>query len=182
MTTTDNNKLHEDINLILPWYLNGTLQPDELAKVESHISLCSDCKTELERLKLVQSSVIQSDEALSIPLKEMEEDIMGRIDSYEIRNENVKGFSIWAKVSDFIESFQIPNFSPSLAMTLVVVQLVVIGVLAGKLYTQDPKTFITLSGDSTIKDDSPMFIVDFKNTTRLPKKRLESYLSILMLK
>lgn len=164
MTTVNTNEIHKDINLILPWYLNGTLKPEELAKVENHISICSECKSEIERLRLIQLSIIESSEAITVPEKQMEDDIMRRIDLYESSIKSPADFSLWAKVNQLIESFHIPNFSPALAMTLVVIQLAVIGILSGKLYTQDQK-ITTLSGNnSTIKYGGPRFIVVFNSS------------------
>ena len=41
------HSIHQEVNLLLPWYVNGTLQPDERQLVESHLKGCLRCKAEL---------------------------------------------------------------------------------------------------------------------------------------
>ena len=38
---------HGAIELLLPWYANGSLGPDETAEVEAHLHACAACQTEL---------------------------------------------------------------------------------------------------------------------------------------
>ncbi|MEO7009989.1 MAG: zf-HC2 domain-containing protein, partial [Caldimonas sp.] len=38
---------HRAIELLLPWYVNGSLEPDETAEVEAHLHACATCQTEL---------------------------------------------------------------------------------------------------------------------------------------
>lgn len=38
---------HDDIRALLPWYANGTLEPAERERVESHVDACADCAAEL---------------------------------------------------------------------------------------------------------------------------------------
>jgi anti-sigma factor RsiW len=39
--------LHQAVQALLPWYLNGTLEPAEHARVQQHLSSCADCSAEL---------------------------------------------------------------------------------------------------------------------------------------
>jgi len=56
---------HEEVALLLPWYLNGTLEPKEHRKVENYLAVCSECRLEMEELKIIQSAVIESNETIS---------------------------------------------------------------------------------------------------------------------
>lgn len=38
---------HEQAQQLLPWYINGTLEPDEKALVDAHLTECADCRAEL---------------------------------------------------------------------------------------------------------------------------------------
>ena len=38
----------EDVSLALPWYLNGTLGPEEQARITEHLQDCESCRKELE--------------------------------------------------------------------------------------------------------------------------------------
>jgi predicted anti-sigma-YlaC factor YlaD len=39
---------HEQTQELLPWYVNGTLEADEVALVDSHLAECGECRTDLE--------------------------------------------------------------------------------------------------------------------------------------
>jgi hypothetical protein len=38
---------HERVQQLLPWYVNGTLEADEAAVVETHLAECAECRAEL---------------------------------------------------------------------------------------------------------------------------------------
>lgn len=38
---------HDELAALLPWYVNGTLKGEELAKVQAHVAECPKCRTEL---------------------------------------------------------------------------------------------------------------------------------------
>ena len=51
---------HQQIQLLLPWYLNKTLQQDEQRQVESHLRNCMLCNRELVALRKLAATVKQS--------------------------------------------------------------------------------------------------------------------------
>jgi hypothetical protein len=55
-TTTD---LHQQIQLLLPWYMNQSLQPEERQQVESHIRQCLLCRRELVSLRKLAEAVTE---------------------------------------------------------------------------------------------------------------------------
>jgi len=38
---------HEQVQQLLPWYVNGTLETDEVAAVEAHLAECAECRADL---------------------------------------------------------------------------------------------------------------------------------------
>jgi anti-sigma factor RsiW len=39
---------HKQTQTLLPWYVSGVLEPEETAKVESHLDACAECRADLE--------------------------------------------------------------------------------------------------------------------------------------
>ena len=54
---------HQNVQELLPWFLNGTLQGEEAAKVEEHLRGCPGCREELECLRVMQSEYLESEMA-----------------------------------------------------------------------------------------------------------------------
>lgn len=38
---------HDRVQQLLPWYVNGTLPPDEIELVDAHLAACDECRAEL---------------------------------------------------------------------------------------------------------------------------------------
>ncbi|MEI7997099.1 MAG: hypothetical protein WCH01_19575, partial [Methylococcaceae bacterium] len=51
---------HRQLFLLLPWYLNKSLEQDELQQVESHLRNCIVCHRELVALRKLAAAVKQS--------------------------------------------------------------------------------------------------------------------------
>ena len=39
---------HDQVQRLLPWLINGTLAPEEVAMLESHLEECAECRAELQ--------------------------------------------------------------------------------------------------------------------------------------
>jgi anti-sigma factor RsiW len=39
---------HEEVQRLLPWLVNGTLAPDEIEMVETHLAECGECRAEVQ--------------------------------------------------------------------------------------------------------------------------------------
>lgn len=50
---------HDEISLLLPWYVNKTLREEELSAVESHLKICLVCKRELASLEKLSIAINQ---------------------------------------------------------------------------------------------------------------------------
>lgn len=42
------SSMHDDVQELLPWLVNGTLAPDEASRVETHLDECPECRAALE--------------------------------------------------------------------------------------------------------------------------------------
>ncbi|WP_020561798.1 S8 family serine peptidase [Methylosarcina fibrata] len=52
---------HQEIALLLPWYVNKTLHDHELKAVEKHIKVCLTCRREMAILQKISLAVNQAD-------------------------------------------------------------------------------------------------------------------------
>jgi hypothetical protein len=50
---------HQDILLLLPWYVNKTLRGAEIEKVENHLKVCLTCRREITTLHMLAAAVQQ---------------------------------------------------------------------------------------------------------------------------
>ncbi len=54
---------HQNVQELLPWFLNGTLHGEEAVKVEEHLRGCSGCREELECLRVMQAEYLETEMA-----------------------------------------------------------------------------------------------------------------------
>ena len=47
---------HKVVDVLLPWYVNGTLEDDERALVQQHLAQCERCRREVEWLQELQAA------------------------------------------------------------------------------------------------------------------------------
>jgi anti-sigma factor RsiW len=53
--------VHQRTQELLPWFVTGTLDPEESAAVEQHLLGCADCSAELSSLRVFQTAYASSD-------------------------------------------------------------------------------------------------------------------------
>lgn len=71
---------HREIIDLLPWYVNGTLSPDERGKVAAHLAGCPDCLAESETLNVLRSAVEESNARLPPPAEDQFDVLLSRIE------------------------------------------------------------------------------------------------------
>ena len=60
------NKMHQDVQLLLPWYVNNTLKTDEKGLVESHLKVCLQCREQMVELREISHHVAYDVDPLSV--------------------------------------------------------------------------------------------------------------------
>jgi len=50
---------HEQAQALLPWYVNGTLDPEEKAAVEAHLTGCTECREDVEAERVLAREVAE---------------------------------------------------------------------------------------------------------------------------
>lgn len=60
MTDATREDLHDDVELLLPWYVNGTLSDSERNRVVRHIEQCRACRNDVELLEIMSQTAQQS--------------------------------------------------------------------------------------------------------------------------
>lgn len=84
MVATMQRDEHQAVDRLLPWYINGTLTPDEHDRVRRHVDGCTACRETISLLSMVQSSV-RHDTATPIVRPLGTEKLLGDIDNLERR-------------------------------------------------------------------------------------------------
>jgi len=52
---------HQKVQELLPWFLNGTLEADDVAQVEEHLQSCPACRSELQCLQVLRSTYVDTE-------------------------------------------------------------------------------------------------------------------------
>ncbi len=55
--------LHDDACALLPWYVTGRLDAEDVARVEAHLPACAQCQADLAAERRLQAAVADLDEA-----------------------------------------------------------------------------------------------------------------------
>ena len=74
---------HQEIQHLLPWYVNQTLTKVEREAIDAHLPQCSVCQAELETLKDLSSVVTTSNERLSYPSESQIERLAAQVEEFE---------------------------------------------------------------------------------------------------
>lgn len=135
---------------LLAWYVNGTLDTSEHARVERHLTECLRCRREVQRLREFQAGMMQE---VSVPA--LERAIAGahaRLDEYEQR---------WRPAALVQRLGKSWRAAPSVVRGALAVQLVlIIGLgLALTLPREPPAPYRTLSAPATTSGAATISVV-----------------------
>jgi hypothetical protein len=72
---TDNRQMHDhdEIDLLLPWYVNDTLDPTEHDRVANHVATCKECQENVSLLADVQAAVVRNEATPLVPQPRLNE-------------------------------------------------------------------------------------------------------------
>ena len=161
-----NNFSKNDIELLIPWYLNETLEEEEKRKVEKYLEQNPASKDEIIVFNLIKSAVTKTDsiisEEISSKFMKMEESIMERISStskVKIAPKAKEDKSL-DTLSNFLE-FRFQPMNPLPLAALLLIQFAIIIGLATKLYIEKPDKYTTLSGTESGETIVPKIMIAF---------------------
>jgi len=72
---SNNRQLHDhgEINLLLPWYVNDTLEPAEHDRVTRHVTTCAECRKSVSLLTEIQTAVVRNKATPIVPQPRIDE-------------------------------------------------------------------------------------------------------------
>ena len=90
MSRNDNSMYssHDEVLILLPWYVNESLDEKERGLVEKHLKVCLRCRVEVTNLQHLSESVVQSefiDMAANASFARFKERIQGQPESQETK-------------------------------------------------------------------------------------------------
>jgi hypothetical protein len=142
----------EGVDLLLPWYLNRTLEKTEHEAVKTHLRSCSICQEELAAIKREQKGYQAIAE--KVPVPQTFPHLMEEIEKRER--------TIWQRIASLI-----PQPHPTLAVALIATQFIVIAGLIGLLalnpWGAGEKFYRTLSGPQAIEGKGPRLSILFQD-------------------
>ncbi len=64
---------HDEIDLLLPWYVNDTLEPAEHDRVSKHVATCAECRDNVSLLAEIQAAVVRNKATPIVPQPRIDE-------------------------------------------------------------------------------------------------------------
>jgi hypothetical protein len=145
----------QGMDLLLPWYVNQTLEKGEKEAVKKHLLSCPMCQRELEEIKR-EHGLYQST-AEEIPVPQTFPHLIAEIEKREKE-------SIWQRITLPIPR---PQLRPALATALIATQFIVIAALVGLLalnpWGAGERFYRTLSGPTIIEGKGPRLTILFQD-------------------
>lgn len=92
MTDNSQKQDHNEIDLLLPWFVNETLDPVEHERVAAHLATCAICRDSLALLTDVQSAVVRHKATPIVPQPRIDE-LMGSISAGYSKDNFDHGFA-----------------------------------------------------------------------------------------
>jgi anti-sigma-K factor RskA len=145
--------VHKVVDALLPWYVNGTLEGDELEYVQRHLMECAQCLKEAEWLRELYAACAAAESMSGAS------GALGKLRrALEAAPPAKSGFSAWGRRA-WRSSGAWTRWSVAASLALVVV------LAASALRTDAPALYRTLGAGSTMSSPSGSLIVVFDPAT-----------------
>jgi Putative zinc-finger len=143
---------HQENWELLPWYVNGTLAGQELARVESHLAVCPACKEEVVRWRHIAVATRLADESVPPPATAGWARMMARIDAIEANEQQAYNgrSTLWQQLRSVAALFQ---QTPRLMRVALAFEGALTLLLAGVIVWQaqsTPRFYKTLSSPAVL--------------------------------
>ena len=140
---------HEEIDPLLPWYVNGTISEEDRHRVEEHLSECADCQREVLFLKKLEEAV--ETEPSPVPSPGLLQDTLERIGRRRL--------NLFDRVTEWLAP------APRLRWAAIATGLAIVlqtTVIVGLLGRSGEKTYETLTVTSTQQETGPRIVIAFQ--------------------
>jgi anti-sigma factor RsiW len=124
----------EEIEMLLPWYVTGKLDPADLARVEAYLAAHPEVADQVELVRAERDETVAANEALPFPSAALAERVMAQLPSG--RRRSPRG-ALWDGLQQIAGLFAAPTagavrWAAVAAAVLIAVQAVAIGTLVSQ--------------------------------------------------
>ncbi|MGB3561537.1 MAG: zf-HC2 domain-containing protein [Thermoanaerobaculia bacterium] len=137
---------HQDVWEVLPWFVNGSLEDQELEQVERHLAGCEECRHEASELQQIARIMVGAGASMVMPDEAFPE-LLSKIEEAERRDSAPWGR--WLRPDGWPRRLLLASSAGPFLRPVLAAGLVVIALLAAILWRQTapapPETFRTLS-------------------------------------
>ena len=159
---------------LLPWYANGTLSAADHAAVSAHLQECPSCRIELDEVVRMDNQIKQTVSAGPVPSTRLAQTVFSRVRQEAQRGQaqirlsspvTVESRSFIANVDHWLRNLFVPQWVPTLVVTILVAQL---GVLLWTLWQPIPS--IDVGGSITsrgLESPTTRLRVEFQPTASM---------------
>ena len=154
MHSTNEQPDHNELDLLLPWYVNGTLDTHESLLVEQHLAGCPECRSNVELLSQM-NAVAETDAVSAIVPKPRIDKMLGMIDRDENARASRKRYTVFAIAA---------------TVTSVIIGIAFIAA-NGVPHTQQSQVFETATTPATAAPIDYVLLVEYEAGTSATQRR-----------
>lgn len=159
----ENLSVHAQVALLVPWYVNDTLDADEKNLVASHIDQCETCRNEVRFLTSVEQAASNGQDVHAIAHNGLAK-VLQRIDEVDVQ-ENKRTSKVENYLARVRESFQVYWLrSPLITAIVPVIALAVVVALMWSSSSIHEPAYQTLTNDQLGDQDAVKIHITLSNS------------------